>query len=127
MKNFFKKHTLLFIVFIIAVALFSNLITGFLQGPFAKNLSISYLIDAACKYSISILPITLMVKWGIILTIILSCFSIGLLEESLIRGVVLPLLCEKWKDKKHFYLKAAFSSSLNRHFIRIKFRSRTCS
>ncbi len=156
MKNFCKKHTLIFFVFAIIVALFSNLITGFLQAPFTKNLTISYLIEAIFKCSISIMPITLMVKWGytkkatkkqvaigfllgtlfllfmapnliplvlvnsnlfdaqwgIILSIVLACFGIGLMEESAIRGVILPLLCEKWRNKKNVYLKAALVSSL---------------
>ena len=64
MKNFCKKHTLIFFVFAIIVALFSNLITGFLQAPFTKNLTISYLIESIFKCSISIMPITLMIKWG---------------------------------------------------------------
>lgn len=156
MKNFCKKHTLIFFVFTIVFALFSNLITGFLQAPFKNNLAVAYLLEAVFKCSISIIPITLMIKWGytkkankkqvaigfllgailllfmapnliplvlvnsilfdaqwgIIFAIVLACFGIGLMEESAIRGVILPLLCEKWKDKKHFYLKAALVSSL---------------
>ncbi len=156
MKNFFKKHTFLFVIAVVIVALLSNLITGFVQNIFSQNLITIYLAEAVCKCLISILPLTLMVKWGyvkksnkkrisfgfalgtililfcipnllpltlvnpilfkvqwgVLFAIVLASFSIGLMEESAMRGVLLPLLCEKWQDKKHAYLKAAIASSL---------------
>lgn len=156
MKNFCKKHTLIFIILVAAVALSSNLITGFAQNIFSKNLTAQYWAEAVCKYSISVIPLILMYKWGytkksnkkkialgfalgsilllfmapnlislilvnpilfdvqwwLLLAIIVASFSIGLMEEAAIRGVILPLLCEKWKNKKHTYIKAAAASSL---------------
>ena len=156
MKQFFKKHTLIFLLFVITYALSTSLLTTFLQNTFATNLSTYYLIEAVAKYIIAILPVTFMIKWGytkksnwkriamgfgigtlalifclpnlslftlidrsyyivklsIVIPIILACFAIGLLEESAIRGVVLPYFCEKWKTKKHSYLKASLVSSL---------------
>ena len=57
-------------------------------------------------------PVYYFVQWKILLAIALSCFAIGLMEEAAIRGVVFPLLCEKWKDQKHVYWKAAVTSSV---------------
>lgn len=156
MKEFMKKHTLLFVVLVAVFALCTNLITGFVQSFFSNNLTMSYLAEAVCKYGISFVPLCMMVKWGytkksnkkkiavgfaigallilfgvpnvlplvlvnpilfkmqwgLLLAITLAMFSVGLLEESAIRGVVLPLLCEKWQDKKKVYWKAAVVSSL---------------
>lgn len=156
MKEFFKKHAILFMLLVAAIALFSNLMRGVLENVFGTSLMMSYVIDAVCGYIISILPLVLMVKWGYIkksnkprillgflmgtpyilfgiwnllplvlvnrilfqvqwgmmIIIVIDMFSIGLMEESIMRGVVLPLLCEKWQDRKHPYLKAAFVSSL---------------
>lgn len=156
MKQFCKKHIGFFVIGIIAIALTSNLLTGFVQGFFMKYGVAYYLSEAVCKCGISTIALCLMIKWGYtgktsfkkmttgfalgllfilflapnIITLVLinpllfeiqwprlialtlAMFSIGLLEESAIRGVVLPLLCEKWKEKKHPYVKAAFFSSL---------------
>lgn len=156
MKEFMKKHTLLFVVLVAAFALCTNLITGYVQNFFSNNLTMFYLAEAVCKYSISFVPLCIMVKWGytkksnkkkiavgfaigalfilfgapnvlplvlvnpilfkvqwaLLLALTLAMFSVGLLEEAAIRGVVLPLLCEKWKDKKNVYWKAAVVSSL---------------
>ena len=156
MKQFCIKHTGIFFIFVIVIALTSNLLTGFLQGFFTKYGVAYYLSEAACKYGISAIALCLMVKWGYtqksdakkiatefglgllfilflapniislvminpilfqvrwahLIALALAMFSVGLLEESAIRGVVLPLLCEKWKEKKFTYFKAAFVSSL---------------
>ena len=156
MKDFCKKHTGIFILFVVVFALFTNLITGFVQSFFTENAIMYYLAEAVCKYSISIIPAWLMIKWGytgksdksrlakgfalgmifilfaapniiplllvnpilfkvqwaLLLALTLAMFSIGLLEEAALRGVVLPLLCEKWQDKKNVYWKAAVVSSL---------------
>ena len=64
------------------------------------------LIPIACN----LLPLTLIssssfkVQWLCILAIIIFCLGIGLIEESACRGVLLPLLCEKWADKKESHL-----------------------
>lgn len=156
MKDFCKKHTGIFTLVIIFIALSSNLITGFLQSFFPEHQVMYYLVEAIFKFSISATLIILMTKWGYtkksnkknitlgfilgtililfmapnlasltiinpilfdaqwgnIFAILLAALSIGLMEETAIRGVLLPLLCEKWKDKKHFYLKAALATSL---------------
>lgn len=48
----------------------------------------------------------------VIVSICLAKISVGVMEELGIRGVLLPLLCEKWTGKKHLYMKAAVVSSL---------------
>lgn len=57
-------------------------------------------------------PILFKAQWLVLTALILAMFSIGLLEECAVRGVVLPLLCEKWREKKNPYLRAAIASSL---------------
>ena len=156
MKNFCKKHTIIFTLGIICIALFSNLMTGFLQSFFPEYQVMYYLVEAILKFSISVGLIFLMfkwgylqktnkknialgfllgsillifmapnlipfvyvnpilfdVQWGTVLSIFLAALSIGFMEETAMRGTLLPFLCEKWKDKKHFYLKAALASSV---------------
>lgn len=156
MKNFCKKHTVIFTLGIIFIALFSNLMTGFLQSFFPEYQMMYYLVEAILKFSISAGLIFLMAKWGYIqktskknialgfllgsillifmapnlipfvyvnpilfdahwetiVVIFLAALSIGFMEETAMRGTLLPFLCEKWKDKKHFYLKAALASSI---------------
>lgn len=156
MKDFCKKHTAIFILGIIFIALFSNLMTGFLQSFFPEYQVMYYLVEAILKFGISAGLIFLMAKWGYIqktskknivlgfslgaillvfmapnlipfiyvnpilfdahwvtiLAIFLAALSIGFMEETAMRGTLLPFLCEKWKDKKHFYLKAALASSV---------------
>lgn len=46
-----------------------------------------------------------------VIAAVLASLSIGLIEESAIRGVLLPFLCEKWGKKRHGYLKATAASS----------------
>lgn len=156
MKNSCKKHTVLFIILVILIALASSLSTGIVQSMFAGNLAMSYWAITLCKGVFSVIPLTLMVKWGsmkispqrrigkgfllgavlilfmlpnlllitliepiliqiqwgTMLAIVCASLSIGLLEETAIRGVMLPLFCEKWHEKKHVYLKAAVVTSL---------------
>lgn len=156
MKAFFKKHTLLFTLAVISIALFSNLMTGFLQSFFPEHQTMYYLVEAILKSGIAAGLIFLMTKWGytkksnkknIALGFILCAFlllfmapnllpliyvnpilfdiqwdnlfailfatmGIGFMEEAGIRGTLLPLLCEKWKAKKHSYLKAALVTSV---------------
>ena len=47
-----------------------------------------------------------------VIAVVVAAMGIGLIEETAIRGVLLPFLCEKWKDKKHPYVKAAIASSV---------------
>lgn len=163
MKDFFKKHTVIFTLGIIFIALFTNLTTGFFQSFFPENQMMYFLVEAIFKFGVSVVLLILMVKhgytkkadkkniaigfalssillllmfpnvipfilvnpilfdiqWGTLFAIIFAAFSIGLMEETAIRGVLLPTLCEKWKDKKHFYLKAALASSLLFGFVHL--------
>ncbi len=156
MKEFCKKHTLIFFICIMGFALSVNLLTGFVQSFFTNYGVGYYLSEAVCKYSVSAVALCIMVKWGYtkrsnaknivkgfmlgmlfilflapnvvslvlinpilfqlqwtrLVALLLAMFSIGLMEEAAIRGVVFPLLCEKWKEKKHPYVKAAFVSSM---------------
>ena len=68
MKNFCKTHTLVFILTIILIALASNLVPGFIQRLLDSNLAFSYIINSICKCAFSAIPLTLMVKWDVILT-----------------------------------------------------------
>lgn len=156
MKDFFKKHSALFIVIMALVALASNLLTGLLQDQYASNLTEFYGIEAVCKYVIAALVFVLMLRWGyvkkttgknvllgllfglpfamlmmenllpmtlvqsgqmkvywsVIISIVLAKTAVGMMEELGVRGVLLPLLCEKWKGKQRYYMKAAAASSL---------------
>lgn len=83
-----------------------SILSGFLVGMFCiffiiPNLAPLLLVN----------PILFKVQWGLIFVIIINMLSIGILEESAMRGVVFSLLCEKWQDKKNIYLKAAVLSS----------------
>lgn len=44
--------------------------------------------------------------------LVIKCLSIGFLEESLFRGLILPLLTEKIKGKKSVFLSVIISSAL---------------
>lgn len=156
MKDFCKKHTVIFTLGIIFIALFSNLMTGFLQSFFPEYQMMYYLVEAILKFGISAGLIYLMFKWGYtkktgkknialgfllgailflfmapnlvpfifvnpilydaqwgpMIGLFLAALSIGFMEETAMRGTLLPFLCEKWKDKKHSYLKAALVSSV---------------
>ena len=57
-------------------------------------------------------PMLFQVQWGLLFVIIIDMLSVGLMEEAGMRGVVLPLLCEKWQDRRHPYLMAAFLNSM---------------
>ncbi|MDE7171114.1 MAG: CPBP family intramembrane metalloprotease [Oscillospiraceae bacterium] len=58
-------------------------------------------------------PASYKVQWLSVLAIIVAYFGVGLMEEAACRGVLLPLLCEKWSDRKNGCMKAAlFSSAL---------------
>lgn len=75
-------------------------------------------IPSIIPIAVNIIPLTLLnsslfqVQWMTILAIVVANFGIGLLEETACRGVVLPLLCEKWADHQNGYMKAAIASSL---------------
>uniref|UniRef100_UPI0040573E60 CPBP family intramembrane glutamic endopeptidase n=1 Tax=Acetatifactor sp. TaxID=1872090 RepID=UPI0040573E60 len=57
-------------------------------------------------------PMLVKPQWFIIFAVVLCMFGVGLWEEAIMRGVFIPLFCEKWQNKKHCYLRAAFASSL---------------
>ena len=58
-------------------------------------------------------PASYKVLWLSVLAIIAAYFGVGLMEEAAFRGVLLPLLCEKWSGRKNSCMKAAlFSSAL---------------
>lgn len=155
-KRFFKKHTFLFVLFIIVIGLTSSVITSIMQERFKEPIENYFGVEAICKFVVSVIPLLLMVKWGylkkvkfskvvlgfalgaftflffmpniLILTMVndtffsvnykgviavaLASLGIGLIEESAIRGVFLPFLCEKWHNKKYVYVKAAIASSM---------------
>lgn len=84
-----------------------NVLFGFLLGlPFAL-----FVIE-------NLLPITLVqsgqmkVYWSVVISIVLAKTAVGMMEELGVRGVLLPLLCEKWKGKQRCYMKSAVASSL---------------
>ena len=52
------------------------------------------------------------VNYNGVIAVALASLGIGLIEESAIRGVLLPFLCEKWHNKKHVYVKATIVSSV---------------
>lgn len=155
MKDFCKKHTVIFTLGIILIAIFSKLVTDFLRSFFPENRMMYFLMEAIVQFSVSAIlfifmvklgytkkadkknialgfalcsimllfmlyniipfilinPILLDIQWGNLVAIILLFLSVGLIEEISMRGLLLPLFCEKWKDKKHFYLKAAILTS----------------
>lgn len=57
-------------------------------------------------------PISFQVYGGVVVAIILAKTATGLMEESGVRGVLLPMLCEKWQEKSGTYMKAAIVSSI---------------
>lgn len=60
-------------------------------------------------------PILFQLQWVRLIALILAMFSIGLSEEVMIRGVLLPLLCEKWKEKKHPIVLIPYGRACQRH------------
>lgn len=88
MKKFCKQHIGIFVIGLLIFALSSNLITGFCQSMFAKDIAQYYWIEAVCKCVISILPLALMVKWGYVGKSNAKKIGIGFLI-----GAVLILFC----------------------------------
>lgn len=155
-KEFFKRHMMVFVIAILLLAVASNLLSGVMAGWCKNNQAFIFLTEAICKYLIAVIPLTMMFVWGytkkvakkdiasgflaglpvilvyiwnllplilvnpkhikpqwfILFCLVLAKFSVGLMEEAGIRGVLLPMLCEKWKGKKNSYLKASMCSSL---------------
>lgn len=56
-------------------------------------------------------PASYKVRWPSVLAIVAAYFGVGLMEEAACRGVLLPLLCEKWAGRKNGRMKAALLSS----------------
>lgn len=84
-----------------------NMLKGFVVGTFViifciPNIAVFALVDSSHFF----------VNWGVVFSIVFACLAIGLLEETAMRGVVLPLLCEKWKNEQHTYWIASIVSSL---------------
>ena len=84
----------------------AKMLTGFAAGlPFllfiGQNLWPLVLVN----------PVLFQVQWGLILAAAFCMFSVGLMEEAAMRGLVLPLLREKWVHKKHPCLWASLASS----------------
>ena len=63
-KEFFKKNTYLFIIFIVVYALVNSIISSYLQAVYGEHIENSYGAMAICKYVMAALPMLLMVKWG---------------------------------------------------------------
>lgn len=143
MKEFFKKHTVVFCAILIIAVMLSNLLLGLLQERYSQGWGSYYLIEAGFKTVITVFLLILVWKWKlynknkdkkvllgciigllylpfiienllplslvrhgcftvdvtIIVSICLAKISVGTMEELGIRGVLLPLLCEKWTNK----------------------------
>ena len=156
MKEFFKKHIAVFCVIMVGVAFLSNVSVGVLQEKYADSLTVSYFVEAVCKFILAFLLIVLMIKWkliqktpkkylwwgllagipgalwivtnllplklvnpqnfqvsgDIIFSVVLAKAAVGIMEEAGIRGILLPMLCEKWSNRKSSYMKAALTSSI---------------
>ena len=93
---------------------------GYVGKSNIKKIGIGFLIGAVLiLFCIpNIVPfmfldsVYMLVNWKAVFAIIAASFAIGLMEEAGIRGVFLPLLYEKWSEKKHAYTKAAIITSL---------------
>ena len=88
MKKFCEKHIGFFVLGLLVFGLCSNLITGFCQGMFAKDIAQYYWIEAVCKYVIAILPLILMVKWGYV-----RKSNIKRIGKGFLIGAMLILFC----------------------------------
>lgn len=91
------------------------------QKSSARKILAGLLLGAPCVVIIAeyLLPFTQInpasykVQWLAVLAIVAAYFGVGLMEEAGCRGVLLPLLCEKWSGRKNGRMKAAlFSSAL---------------
>lgn len=66
----------------------------------------------------NLLPMTLVqagqfkVYWSVVISIILAKTAVSMMEEFGVRGIMLPLLCEKWQGEQGYYMKGALVSSL---------------
>ena len=93
---------------------------GYIGKSNAKKIGLGFLIGAVLILFClpNIIPFMfidsmyMIVSWKTVFAIFMACFAIGLMEEAGIRGVFLPLLYEKWSEKKHAYTKAAIVTSL---------------
>lgn len=93
---------------------------GYTKKTNPRRLAAGFLLGALCILfaARNLLPLVLVnpmlfqVQWGLVIIILIDVLGIGLLEEAGLRGVIIPFLCEKWQDKKHPCLLAAFVSSL---------------
>ena len=57
-------------------------------------------------------PLHFKIYGSIVLAVIVAEIAVGLMEEAGIRGVLLPILCERIGEKKGTYMKAAIISSM---------------
>lgn len=154
-KEFMRRHIILFVVLMLICILFNNIATTFVTAPFEDNVTVSHLLLALCKYAMALIPLFLMVRWGFVqksgvrsvlaglllgipsvlliagnllpfalispasykvqwlsvLAIVFAYFGVGLMEEAACRGVLLPLLYEKWAGRENGRMKAALVSS----------------
>lgn len=83
------------------------IIWGFLAGMPAILLIIENLLTLTL-----VNPLHFKIYGSIVAAIIVAEIAVGLMEEAGIRGVLLPMLCEKIGEKKGTYLKAAIISSM---------------
>lgn len=91
-----------------AMRLFST--KGVLKGLLLGMPLISYWIFCALEYA-SIWHLRRMPKGYQVLCVLFFVLSIGFNEELAMRGVVLPVLLRRWKDKKFGILYAVLFSS----------------
>lgn len=63
--SFFEEHSLLFIIFMMGCVLLNNLVTEAVTEPFYNNITVYYLLAAACNFLTAVIPIFFMVKWNL--------------------------------------------------------------
>lgn len=82
-----------------------------LLGLLFGALNLLFIIDNLLPLTL-VNPIHFKVYGSVLGAVCLAKISVGVMEELGIRGILLPLLCEKWAGKKDAYMKAALASSL---------------
>ncbi|MGN0341653.1 MAG: hypothetical protein ACI4DO_02565 [Roseburia sp.] len=96
MKEFWKKHIIIFCAVLCIIVLLSNLILGLLQRNFATSVISYYLIEAGFKTVIIVLLVILMARWKLFCKskekkILWGCL-IGALNLLFILENLLPLI-----------------------------------
>ena len=101
------------------IPLFLMVKWGFVQKSGVRNVLVGLLLGIPTVLLVAgnLLPFVLIspasykVQWLSVLAIVFAYFGVGLMEEAACRGVLLPLLHEKWSGRKNGRMKAALVSS----------------